>query len=202
MNKKIGIIGAGGHSKIIIDIINELKCYEIVGIFDDNKIGNFCNLSIIGKINEISNYPNIDCFVLGIGNIITKKLINDSYHNIKWETLIHPKSIISKTSQIGDGTIVCAGAVIQTDTIIGKHCIINTNCSIDHECYIGDFTSISPGATICGQVNIGNLNFIGANSVIIQNITIGNECIIGAGSVIIRNIDDNLKVVGNPGRVI
>ena len=30
----------------------------------------------------------------------------------------------------------------------------------------------------------------------------GKNVIVGAGSVIITDVDDNLKVVGNPGRII
>ena len=197
----ISIIGAGGHSKVIIDIICELGNYNIVGIYDDNKIGYFSGIKIIGKITEIDNKKN-DYFIIGIGNDKIRKKIAEEYHQLKWATLIHPKTIIAKTATIKEGTVVCAGAIIQTEVEIGKHCIINTNCSIDHESIIGDYCSICPSSTICGQVNLGESSFIGANSTIIQTIQIGKECIIGAGSVVIRNIPNNSKAVGNPAKTI
>lgn len=199
--KKIAIIGAGGHAKVIIDIISEIGNYVIVGFFDDNKFGTFCNIPILGKINEINiinKNIEIDTYIIGIGNDRIRQNIYETHKNINWDTLIHPKTIISKTSIINYGTVICAGSIIQTEANIGKHCIVNTNSNIDHESKIGDFCSICPGVTICGQVIINNCTMIGANSVIIQNINIGNNCIIGAGSVVIRDIQDNQKVVGNP----
>jgi sugar O-acyltransferase (sialic acid O-acetyltransferase NeuD family) len=196
----ISIIGAGGHSKVIIDIICELGNYNIVGIYDDNKTGYFSGIKILGKISEINNIT--DYFIIGIGNDKIRKKIAEEYHQLKWATLIHPKTIISKTSTIQEGTVICAGAIIQTEVIIGKHCIINTNCNIDHESIIGDYCSICPSSTICGQVKVGESSFIGANSTVIQTIEIGKECIIGAGTVVIRNIPNNSKAVGNPARII
>ena len=200
MNISISIIGAGGHSKVIIDIIRELGNYNIVGIYDDNKTGYFSEIKIIGKISEINN--NKDYFIIGIGNDKIRKKIAEEYNQLKWATLIHPKTIISKTATIKEGTVVCAGAIIQTEVEIGKHCIINTNCNIDHESTIGDYCSICPSSTICGQVKVGESSFIGANSTIIQTIEVGKECIIGAGSVVIRNIQNNSNVVGNPAKII
>jgi acetyltransferase EpsM len=204
--KKIGIIGSGGHAKVIMDIINEINfikfnTYHIIGIFDDNKTGYFNNVKILNTINNINRY-DVDSFVIAIGNDKIRKKIYEKYKNIIWETLIHPTSYISKNVFIGKGTIICAGSLIQTEVNIGNQCIINTGSSIDHETIIGDFTSICPKATICGQVKIGTCTMIGANSTIIQNIIIGDNCIIGAGTVIICCVNNNSKIVGNPGKII
>jgi sugar O-acyltransferase (sialic acid O-acetyltransferase NeuD family) len=196
----ISIIGAGGHSKVIIDIIYELGNYNIVGIYDDNKTGDFSGIKIIGKIAEINN--TTDYFIIGIGNDKIRKKIAEEFNQLKWATLIHPKTIIAKTATIKEGTVVCAGAIIQTEVEIGKHCIINTNCSIDHESIIGNYCSICPSSTICGQVKVDESSFIGANSTIIQTIEVGKECIIGAGTVVIKNIPNNSKAVGNPAKII
>lgn len=203
--KNIALIGAGGHCKVVIDIINELNNYNIVGIFDDKKVGIFCGFKILGNIYEINTHNInilIDVYVITIGNDEIRKQLYEQYTHLSWCTLIHPKSVISKNVVIGIGSVICASAVIQTEVQIGKHCIINTNCNIDHESFIGDFCSICPGSTICGQTNIGNVTFIGANSTIINCINIGSYCIIGAGSVVIKDVNDNCKVVGNPAKII
>jgi len=199
--KTIAIFGAGGHTKVIIDLILELNQYTIVGIYDDNKEGSFEDIPIIGKIDGNVN-TKYDEYIIGIGNDNIRKKIYEQFLNLIWAVLIHPRSIISKGAMIDYGTVVFAGAVIQTGVNIGKHCIINTNCNIDHESYIENFTSICPGVTICGNVVIGELTFIGANSTIIHGKIIGENCIVGAGTVVIRNVGDNSKIVGNPGRII
>ena len=199
--KTIAIFGAGGHTKVIIDLILELNQYTIVGIYDDNKQGSFEDIPIIGKIDGNINI-NYDEYIIGIGNDNIRKQIYEQFSNLNWAVLIHPRSIVSKHSMIDDGTVVFAGAVIQTGVKIGKQCIINTNCNIDHESYIANFISICPGVTICGNVTIGELTFVGANSTIIQGKIIGEKCIVGAGTVVIRNVDDNSKLLGNPGRIM
>jgi len=198
--KSIAIIGAGGHSKVIIDLIRELNEYNVVGIYDDTQTGYFVGIKILGKISEIDK--SIENYIIAIGNNNVRKDIYEKNKHLNWCTLIHPKSIISKTATIEHGTVILAGVVIQTEVHIGKHCIINTNCNIDHECKINNYCSICPGVTICGQIYIDELSFIGANSTIIQGIRIGSNCVIGAGSVIIKNVDNNSKIVGNPGRTI
>tara|TARA_B100000795_G_C22693850_1_gene396738 strand:+ start:317 stop:916 length:600 start_codon:yes stop_codon:yes gene_type:complete len=198
--KSIAIIGAGGHAKVLVDLINKLNYYKIIGFYDDNTNSKLYNLKYLGRIIDID--ASIEYFIIGIGNDRIRKKISEENKNLNWATLIHPTVILSNNITIDHGTVIFAGVIIQTDVKIGEHCILNTGCSIDHECVIGDFSSICPQATICGQVKIGNSCFIGANATIIQCIELGNDCIIGAGSVIIKNVDNFVKVVGNPGRKI
>ena len=196
----IAIIGAGGHTLVIIDIINETKKYNIIGLYDDVKTGIFYGHKILGKIKDINK--NTKNYIIGIGNNNVRKKIFEQYKDLNWCKLIHPKAIISNTANIKSGTVICAGAIVQPYVEIGSHCIINTNSNIDHQSNISNFVSVCPGVTICGNVNIGTLSFIGANSTIIQNLNIGSNTIIGAGSVIIKAVDCNKKIVGNPGKYI
>jgi acetyltransferase EpsM len=202
--KNIIIFGSGGHSMVIIDLIKELKQHTIVGIYDDKKEGFFEGIRIIGKINnDVDNViKDADEYIIAIGDNSTRKYIYEKFYTLHWATLIHPRSIVSKSASIDEGTVVLAGAIIQPGVTIGKHCIINTNSNIDHESYINSFSSICPGVTICGKVNIRELTFIGANSTIIQGITVGKNCIVGAGTVVIKNVNDNCKIVGNPARML
>lgn len=197
--KKIAIIGCGGHAKVVFSIINLLNDMEVVGFYDDNKKGEFCNYPILGTIQELQ--LDHDGYIIGIGNDKVRHEIYEKYPNINWISIAHPKSIIDSNVKIGKGTVVCAGSIIQTEVKIGSHCIINTGCSIDHESHIGNFCSICPGTVICGRVNIGKLSFIGSNSTIIQCIIVGDNCIIGAGSVVVKHVDNNKKVFGNPARI-
>ena len=73
--KKIALIGAGGHCKVVIDLIEELNQYEIIGIYDDNKEGFFENIKILGNLDCIDK--KIENFFICIGNDnIRKYMIN------------------------------------------------------------------------------------------------------------------------------
>ena len=198
--KNIALIGAGGHCKVIIDLIHSLNQYNIVGIYDDYKSNMFCNYQILGTLDELDE--TIDSYIIAIGKDSVRQDIFQKHRTLNWVTLIHPSAIVSPNVIIDVGTVVCAGCIIQTDVKIGIHCIINTGCSIDHECTIGDFSSISPKATLCGNVSIGQRCFIGANATIIPNIQVNDNSTIGAGSVIIRHVGYNEIIVGNPGKYL
>ncbi len=198
----IYLYGASGHGKSILDTLLEDK-KTFGGWFDDipnRKIGKLISAPFpYGFVFEK------DHLIISIGdNENRKKVVEKLELNKKpnYSKATHPRSILSKSVTIGEGTVVMAGAIINIDTIIGKHGIINTNASIDHDCQIGDFVHIAPGSTLCGGISIGSGTLVGAGATIIPNIKIGKGVIIGAGTVVISDIPDYSKVVGNPGRII
>ncbi len=207
MSKNVIILGAGGHAKVIADII-EKSGDKIIGFLDNkDELQNniiYNNKKVIGKIDRetTEKYRNEYYFIIGIGcNKIRKDIANK--YNLNWYTAIHPNAIIANEVQINEGSVIMAGAIINVSTKIGKHCIINTKSSIDHDNLLEDFVHISPGATLAGTVHIKEGTWIGAGATIINNIIVEKNNIIGAGSLVIKNITDSNGVyVGVPIRKI
>ena len=191
------LYGASGHGKVIAEIAEENNL--LIEAFIDQNIlrKDLLGYKVIHKIPQ----ANAE-IVISIGNNFTRKSIATSNPTLRFISLIHPKSIISKRSTVDVGTVVMGGVTINPETKIGKHCIINTNSSIDHDCIIEDFVHVSPNVALAGDVRIGEGTHIGIGANIIQGIKIGKWCTIGAGSVIIRDVPDGATVVGNPGRII
>ena len=75
--------------------------------------------------------------------------------------LIHPNAIVSRTVEIGEGTVIMAGAIVQAHARLGKHVIINTGATVDHHCVIEDYAHIAPGAHLCGNVIVGEGALVG-----------------------------------------
>lgn len=202
MPKNVVIIGAGGHAKVIADIITKSND-NVIGFLDDNlDIQNktiYLNKTVLGTTKDIDKYKEY-YFVIGIGNNNIRENIANSY-DLKWYTAIHPNAIIANEVSIEEGSVVMAGSIINTGTKIGKHCIINTKSSLDHDNIIEDYVHISPGATLAGTVHIKEKTWICAGATIINNITIAKNNIIGAGSVVIKDInEENGTYVGVPAR--
>lgn len=200
MSKDVIILGAGGHAKVIADIV-EKSNDNLIGFLDDKDVLQgkiiYNNKKVIGKINEVINYDNC-LFIIGIGNNKIRKEIAKKY-NLNWYTAIHPNAIIANDVKIGEGTVIMAGVVINPGTIIGMHCIINTSSSLDHDNIIENYVHISPGATLAGSVTIKEMTWICTGAVIINNITIENNNIIGAGAVVINDIkSQNSTYIGIP----
>ena len=202
MAKDVIIIGAGGHAKVIADIV-EKSGDNLVGFLDDNPeaFGRvvYKDRTVLGTIKDIEKYQGYN-FIIGIGNNQVRKNISSKY-NLNWYTALHPNAIIANCVNIGEGTVIMAGAIINPGTIIGKHCIINTKSSLDHDNLIEDYVHISPGATLAGTVTIRELTWICAGATVINNITIERNNIIGAGAVVIKDINDiNKTYTGIPAK--
>ncbi len=198
MKKSFCIYGASGHSKVIVEII-ENAGDTITGLFDDDPLKNMLLDYKVTNEKSIFQLPDV-LWLVGIGNNeIRKKVVEN--HQLSYGTAIDPKAIISGRIKIGKGTVIMPGVSINSSTVIGKHSIINTNSSVDHDCSLADYVHISPNATLCGGVNIEEGAHIGAGAVIIPGIKIGKWATIGAGSVIIKDVPDFATVVGNPGKI-
>jgi sugar O-acyltransferase (sialic acid O-acetyltransferase NeuD family) len=194
------IIGAGGHAKVIIDILIASN-QEISGVWDENPaIKTVLNQPVIGNFVAFQaiNYQPV---IIAIGNNLIRKKIAEEL-TVKSGIAIHPKSAISTTASLGDGTVVMANASINADVSIGKHVIINTNAAIDHDCEIGDFVHLSPQVGLGGNVQVGEGTHVGIGASVKQGIKIGKWATIGAGAVVIRDIPDYAVAVGNPTRII
>lgn len=207
--KKIVLIGAGGHCKVIIDIIKSTNEYEIIGITDKVAKGNLIDIPILGDDSILENLhkSGVEYAFIGLGAMYNLQLRNKLYEMLKSigfkiPILIHKNVILSPNVSIGEGTCIMPGVIINSDASIGKNCIINTSAVIEHECIIGDNTHISPNVSIAGGVIIGFNSHIGIGSCIIQEKVIGNNVTIGAGAVVVDNINDNSVAVGVPAKVI
>lgn len=206
--KKIVIIGAGGHGKVVLDILENIKResfddIEIVGFLDDGETGNVHGYKIIGKTNFIQELSDNDTyFIIAIGSNSIRKVISEKYHDINWYTAIDPSAIISAKVLIKEGTVVMPRAVINIDAEVGMHSIINTGAIVEHDCIIKDFVHVSPGALITGGCKIDNLVHIGAGAVLNPLVEVCSHTVVGSGAIVIKNLDISGIYVGIPSKKI
>lgn len=196
--RKLAIIGASGHGKVVADIARKNGYSEIVFLDDDESIHECGGYPVIGKSSEAGT---IDAdAIIGIGNAGVRKQIQESIPDEKLVTLIHPDAVVAEDVVIGKGTVVMAGAVINPGVRIGKGCIINTCSSVDHDCIVDDFVHVAVGSHLCGTVNVGAGTWIGAGVTVNNNVFICPDCMIGAGAVIVNDIWECGTYVGVPAR--
>lgn len=193
--KRLVIIGASGHGKVIADIAIKNGYEDIVFLDDDETVKECAGFPVIGKTCEAVDKDGDK--IVAIGNAKIREKIQK---NIKTVTLIHPDAVISRRVEIGDGTVVMAGAVVNSDVKIGKGCIINTCASVDHDCSIGDFSHISVGSHVAGTCVIGERTWIGAGATVSNNIRVCGDCMIGVGAVVIEDIEKSGVYIGVPAR--
>lgn len=197
--KRLLIIGASGHGKVVADIAR-LNGYQEIALLDDNpeikRCGEYCVLGTSGDANNMEG----DVFV-AIGNADIRQRIQQSFSAERVVTLIHPTAVVSDSARIGRGIVVMAGAVINPGAVIGEGCIINTSSSVDHDCKIGSYVHIAVGAHVAGSVEIGDKTWIGAGATVSNNVSICGGCMIGAGAVVVENITKRGTYMGVPAKM-
>lgn len=198
IQRDVIIVGAGGHGRVIADIIT-LSGDVVLGFLDDKDASEFSGITILGKLKDIEKYKQDSSFIVGIGNNQLRKQIMDSF-GVNWYTAIHPTAVIASDVIIGEGTAIMANAVINTGSKIGRGVIVNTAATIDHDSILSEYVHISPGVHLGGTVSIGPETWIGIGATVINNVAICEKCIIGTGAVVIQNINKSSVYVGMPAK--
>ena len=204
MIKRLALIGASGHGKVIADIARANGISDIV-FYDDRwqEIDNLYGYDVIGSVKDAVDdaASKYDAAIVSIGNSKVRASIQQRLSAIA-PALVHPSACVSSSVKLGAGTVIMPNAVINSDTIIGDGVIINSGAVVEHDCVVHDFAHICPNTALGGGVHVGKRSWIGIGSAVIQLIQIGDDVTAGAGSVIIRDIPHRQTVVGNPAKPI
>lgn len=194
------VIGAGGHSKVVIATI-EAAGDMVLGLLDDNAARHgelVLGRPILGPVTT-ALIPADAVVVLAIGANLNRKHAAERLP-VPYASVVHPTAVVHPSVSIGEGTVIFAGAVVQPDTTIGAHVIVNTAASIDHDNRIGAFAHIAPGAHLSGTVTVGDGALIGIGSAIIPGMTIGAWSTVGGGSAVVRDVPGSTVVGGTPAK--
>ena len=121
---------------------------------------------------------------MGIGDNSTRAKVADRFTAYSFGKAIHPSAIIGREVEIGEGTVIMAGAIINPGCRIGRHCVVNTGASLDHDSVMEDFSHMAPGVHTGGNCRIGKYAFIGIGATLVQGVVLGEGVFIKAGEVV------------------
>ena len=195
MNKKnIIILGTGGHSTSITDLILSTKKYKILGFLcSKRKEGdNFLNYKVLGSERYLKKLNKNTLVVLGFSFYKSPKKYKEKYLEIKKmgfeiPTIVSPFSYVSKNSVIGKGVNIFHGVVINNNSKIGNAVTVNSKTLIEHDCQIGDFSHISTGCILNGSVKVAKETFIGSGTIVRENIRINKKKFIKMASTLSKD---------------
>jgi acetyltransferase EpsM len=201
------IYGAGGHGKVIADIIEQNQENSILGFIDDREDlwdRTFFGYRVLGGIDVLKRRENEgSSVILAVGDNALRRQLSQRIGELGYSfaTAIHLSCRIGRDVEIGPGTVVMANAVINPSVKIGTHVILNTAATVDHDCIIGDFSHVSPGAHLAGNVVVEEGAHIGIGACAIPGVRIGQRSIIGAGAAVVRDVPSGVVATGVPATV-
>ncbi|NOU65197.1 acetyltransferase [Paenibacillus sp. LMG 31461] len=204
----IVVIGEGGHSKVIKEIIRSKQANQIVAMLDDKYTALMYKDGLykgpISSAHHLIELGHELKWVIAIGNNERRKSIftKIGLPHEDYATLIHETAVISPSASLGHGSVIMANTVINADAQIGHHTIINTGSIVEHDCQIADYVHLAPKATLTGAVVIREGSMIGAGATIIPGKQVGEWATVGAGATVIHDIPSCRTAIGTPAILI
>jgi sugar O-acyltransferase (sialic acid O-acetyltransferase NeuD family) len=183
------LIGAGGHCRSCIDVIEHQGQYKIIGLVDANmKVGeSVFGYKILGNDDDLKDLiKTCSNFLVTIGQIKNALPRINVFETIKklggeFPVIISPQAYVSARAKISEGSIIMHGAMVNAGCVIGKNCIINSKALCEHDVVVHDHCHISTGAILNGDCVIGAKAFIGSNTVLKQGSKIEEGTIVPYG---------------------
>lgn len=200
--EKIVVLGAGGHSRVVVDALQSLGyATHAIRVRDDKE--ELKGRDVLGCEVEVPMLPldgfaNLVHVAIGSASLRQSLLESTDLSTDYWLTVIHPHATISQSASLGAGSFVAAKAVVGPCVKVGVGVILNHGAVVDHDCRIGDYTHIAPCASLGGGAQIGDRVLIGAGARVLPGVCVGSDAIVGAGSVVLSDIPPSQTWVGVP----
>jgi sugar O-acyltransferase (sialic acid O-acetyltransferase NeuD family) len=189
---QIILIGAGGHCRSCIDVIEMEGRFVVDGVVDRPDSTDktpMLGYPVLGTDDDLSNLrKQYDFALVTVGQIKTPTARIQLFERLRtlgfeMPVIQSPRAYVSRHAKVGAGTIVMHDALINAGASVGENCIINSKALIEHDAVVGSHCHISTGAIINGGVSVGRGTFFGSNAVSVQGIFIQAERFISAGSL-------------------
>jgi UDP-perosamine 4-acetyltransferase len=200
---KIIILGAGGHAKVLIEVLRSSKKEPTACLTPDSKFWKKTieDVKIEGGDELLSQYsPKSVSLVNGVGsprNAARRRAIFEDARarGYAFPVIQAASAICARSASFKEGAQILSRAVVHPGAVIGENVIVNTAAVVEHDSVVGDHSHIAPGAIVCGGVTIGSSVLIGAGAVVLPGIKIGNNALIAAGVVVRKNVPNGGRVL-------
>ena len=208
--QSVVIIGAGGHGRVVLDILRAQGRFQPVGFVDADtrlagtKVGGVTVLGPANLLPKLRQQQRVGHAIVAIGDNRTRQryLAELEAEGFELVSAIHPTAFVSPTATLGRNVVVGPQAAVITEARLGDAVIINTGSIVEHECELAEGVHVAPGACLAGRVRVGAFAFIGIGAQVIQCLAVGEGATVGAVAVVLADVPDGATAVGVPARVV
>ena len=197
---QIILIGAGGHGRACIDVIEQEGRYAIAGLVDrrgaEAESGTL-GYPVLGTEDDLAELRSrYDHALLTVGGIYSAAL-RDRVRlfarlrelDFTLPVVVSPLAYCSPHAHVGEGTILMHRAVVNLGAHIGVNCIINTASLLEHDVQVGDHTHIAPMGALNGKACVGSRSFVGSNATVMNEVVLPDDSFVRAGQLVISPQD-------------
>jgi len=206
MNEPIVIVGAGGHARVVLDVLRCLG-WRVAGVLapDHDPGSDWNGLEVLGDDGWLDSTEVAEFgYALGIGAVPGRMALRQRMfallrqRGLRLPALVHPGAIVSSAAQLAAATQIMAGAVVQPGVRLGANVLVNTGARVDHDCFVDTGAHVAPGAILCGDVRIGARAFVGAGAVVLPGVVVGEGAEVAAGAIVRHDIPPRHRYI--PGQ--
>jgi len=208
LSSELVIIGAGGFGRetaALVETINETSATWLLrGFLDDDASlhgTQIMGYPVHGDLGWMTGKDHLH-FVAAIGAPDVRRVVARRAMDMGGQpaSLVHPAVALHRTTQIGEGSIVCGGCHLTVDIQIEPYALLNLQCTVGHDTQIRKFATIHPGVRLSGNTTVGAAAEIGSGAITLPGTTVGDGAIVGAGAVVTQDLPSGCTAVGVPAR--
>ncbi|NMC28722.1 MAG: acetyltransferase [Pelolinea sp.] len=200
---KVIIYGGGGLSKMIIEAVRVLGCYQIEGIIDDGmkKGTDVIGSPVLGGAEALPELAarGIRMAVNSVGGIGDFQVRLNVFHILAkagflCPAIVHPTAHVDPSARLAAGVLVLAQSYVSGNARVGMGTLINNSVVISHDNVIGACVNLSPGTMLAGDVVIDDFAQLGMNVNVNIGVHIGSFARIANGATIKGNVPQGGRV--------
>jgi sugar O-acyltransferase (sialic acid O-acetyltransferase NeuD family) len=195
------LIGAGGHARACIDVIEQNGKFNIFGLIGEpTEVGkSVFEYPVLGTDADLTHViEHCRNALIAVGHIKSPNLRIKLFKQAQelgfvFLPIISSSAYVSSHAVIGAGTIVMHGAMVNAGATVGDNCIVNSKALIEHGTTVENHCHISTGAILNGEVHVGEGSFIGSGSLIKEGVSLGSHSLVGMGLKVRHSQPDNTR---------
>ncbi len=202
------IVGAGGHGRETLDIVEAMNDagaaqWNFLGFVDDGEVRGDRLARREAEVVEVSELdPEAVRYVIGIGDPGTRETVAErmTLAGFVPAILVHPEASVGSDVRMAEGVVLASGARVTTNVSLERHSQLNVGAVVSHDCEVGAFVTFSPGTLVNGECRVGDRAFFGTGAIVTPGLKVGADAKVGAGAVVLEDVPEGATVVGVPAR--
>jgi sugar O-acyltransferase (sialic acid O-acetyltransferase NeuD family) len=199
------VFGAGGLAREVAWLASRTEVWEVAAFVEDEPDQpTLFSIPVVPFADAQTRFSEMS-FITAVGLTTGRRVVRERALSLGFReaTLIDPEARIGSRTEIGSGSIVCAGVTVTVDVVVGEAAIVNLHATIGHDAIVESYVTVSPGANVSGWVTIRNGAYLGTGCQVIdgtssKRLVVGEWSTVAGGACVTKDVAPFTMVAGVP----